>query len=245
MDASPNAEQLFREAQGLAASGRWQEALRTYQRVLAEDNSHWKARFGCALARQRIGEHGAAIADLDAVIAIYPELPDAFYCRAVSHWGLQDFDSALADCDRSLRLRADSDDAQYLRCVCLKQLGRREEAIESLNVLLARNPRYALAHYCRATLVYMRGDFSAAIADLDVYLQAEPLNYGGLLLRGLAAHYENRQNEALEFLTRAIEVNPTSGSTYCRRALVFKSLGRTKEAADDLDKGRSLLGNQS
>ena len=61
---------------------------------------------------------------------------------------LETVGAALADGDRALELRPNDTDALYLRAVSLKQLGRAEEAIDTLNVLLNRVPDFPEARYC-------------------------------------------------------------------------------------------------
>jgi tetratricopeptide (TPR) repeat protein len=236
----PDAEQHFREAQRLSAAKQWGEALLVYQQAVAADENHWKARFGCALARQRLNDHAGAIRDLDIVLAAHPKFADALYSRAVSSDSMHRHDQALLDCDAVLLLRPEDIEARYLRGLSLKNLGRSTDAIDAFNVLLNDAPEHASARYCRATLHYAAGAFPAAISDLDAYLASFPRDYGALLLRGLAAKYDHRLAEALDYLTCAIDVDPQKASTYFRRALVFEDLGRPDDAAADMATGKSL-----
>jgi tetratricopeptide (TPR) repeat protein len=79
-----DAEVAFRSGQQAASRGAWSEALAAYRRAVAADGKHWKARFGCGLARQRLADDQEAIADFDAVLSIRPELAQAWYSRAIS-----------------------------------------------------------------------------------------------------------------------------------------------------------------
>src|SRR5688572_15006649 len=111
------AEQHFREGQRCAEALQWSEALSFYERAAATDSSHWKARLGCALARQRLYDHAGAIRDLDAVLAVYPELTFALYARAVSESETGDHAAALADSDRVLSQCPNDVDALYVRAL--------------------------------------------------------------------------------------------------------------------------------
>lgn len=239
------AEETYRLGQEAASHGDWSQALTCYQHAIALDGQHWKARFGCGLARQRLGENQAALADFAAVLEVRADLPEPWYSRGVSRKALNDFAGSLSDCDTALALRAEYADAQYLRCVCLKDLGRAEVALRALDALLSGHPAYIEARYVRATLTYQQQHFDAAKADLDAYLTGRPTDYSALLLRGLAAYYMKQHTDAVHFLTRAIEVEPDNGSTYGRRAVALEALGRDQEAATDFARCKSLLNPSS
>ena len=234
-------EELFQEGRQAARRHAWPEALSAYERALAADPSHWKARFGCGLARQTLGDQPGAIADFNKVLAVHGELPEAWYCRAVSEHLLNDFHAALQDCEAALARRPDYTDALYLRAVCLRKLGRPDDAIRDLERLLVLDRTYSEGHRVRASIALERGDVWLAKSHFDAYLAANPTDHDALFLRGVAAIHAEDYSDAVEFLSRAITLAPNLAHAYARRSQALDALGRKAEAAEDIARCKSLL----
>src|SRR5262245_55936484 len=124
--SSDIAEEQYRKAQDLAASGQYLAAIETYSLTINGDPSNVKAICGRGLAFQRIGNHQNAIADFSRSITSDPMWSGAFiayYSRAVSRSALGEFVGVVDDCSAAINLNERFTDALYLRGTSRKTLG--------------------------------------------------------------------------------------------------------------------------
>lgn len=83
-----------------------------------------------------------------------------------------------------------------------------EEAIVAFDALIDYCPSYAEGYNQRAFVLFIRQDFTAAIADLDVALARSPEHLGALTGRAMALMALGRDAEALRDLRAALALNP-------------------------------------
>jgi tetratricopeptide (TPR) repeat protein len=63
----------------------------------------------------------------------------------------------------------------------------------------------------RATVLYLRGDYDAALKDLDKTLELEPRHFGAMAGRGLIYQAQEKWGEALSAYRAALSINPAMG----------------------------------
>jgi len=74
--------------------------------------------------------------------------------------------------------------------------------------VIARAPDYAEGWNKRATVRYLRGDYSGSAADIRRALTLEPRHFGALSGLGLVYMEIGRQAAALDAFRSALEINP-------------------------------------
>jgi tetratricopeptide (TPR) repeat protein len=81
-------------------------------------------------------------------------------------------------------------------------------AVKLLDSIVVLRPDYVEAWNRRATLHYMRKDFTRSIEDIRQTLAREPRHFGALAGLGMIMQELGEEKRALEVYRRAIEVNP-------------------------------------
>ncbi|MFN3348823.1 tetratricopeptide repeat protein [Pseudorhodoplanes sp.] len=81
-------------------------------------------------------------------------------------------------------------------------------AVKLLDSIVTLRPDYVEAWNRRATIHYMRKDFTRSIEDIRQTLAREPRHFGALAGLGLILQELGEDKRALEIYRRAIEVNP-------------------------------------
>lgn len=81
-------------------------------------------------------------------------------------------------------------------------------AIKLLDSIIVLRPDYIEAWNRRATLHYMRKDFTASIDDIRQTLAREPRHFGALAGLGLIMQELGEDKRALDVYRKAVEVNP-------------------------------------
>jgi tetratricopeptide (TPR) repeat protein len=81
-------------------------------------------------------------------------------------------------------------------------------AIKLLNAIVDIRPNYVEAWNRRATVYYMKKDFSHALEDLHEVLKLEPRHFGALSGLGMIFEEIGDDKQALEAFRRALAINP-------------------------------------
>ncbi len=167
-----------------------------------------------------------AIAADAASETVWLEKGVALY-RLKRHVGAYEcFEAAVARAPKSVT-------ALVNRAKTLLLLGRREAALEGFEAVLALVPDHQSALLARGELLEMAGDVAGAFALYERAIAARPKEAEPWLRKGVAILRhggEARREEALETITRAVELRPRYVDALHHRGLVLRALGRPKDA---------------
>jgi len=81
-------------------------------------------------------------------------------------------------------------------------------ALELLDALVKLKPDYIEGWNRRATLHYLRKEYSASMADIQQVLIREPRHFGAMSGLGMILNEFGDEKHALEAFRRAVEINP-------------------------------------
>ncbi|PVA09328.1 hypothetical protein DC366_14480 [Pelagivirga sediminicola] len=120
--------------------------------------------------------------------------------------------AGMAASDKMWALWADAPDAQAQELLD-RGMARREAhdldgAMTAFQALVAYCPDYAEGYNQRAFVSFLRGDFAAALPDLDAALARQPRHVAAQAGKALTLHALNRQGEAALALRAALTMNP-------------------------------------
>ena len=101
-----------------------------------------------------------ALESFDRVIAIKPDFAAAYGNRGATLKRLGRFDEALVSFDRSVEITPDAAVLQYHRARMYGDLKRFDEAAAGYDAAIAAKPDYAQAHWSKAELLLLRGDYA-------------------------------------------------------------------------------------
>lgn len=83
------------------------------------------------------------------------------------------------------------------------------KALDFLDNVVRLKPDYAEGWNKRATVHFLNKDYGPSIADVERTLELEPRHFGALSGLGIMLLDYNEDARALEFMQRALEVNPS------------------------------------
>lgn len=102
---------------------------------------------------------------------------------------------------------AEADGLMLLGAVAM-EAGDAKTALAVFDKLVARRPDFAEAWNKRATVHYLRGDFPAAVADIQRTLALEPRHFGALSGLGLIYDALGKERSALRAFEAALRIHP-------------------------------------
>ena len=116
----------------------------------------------------------------------------------------------LAGAIQTLWLRSGSPTADLLMKQAADAMGKQQygAALVILDTVVELNPDFAEGWNRRATLQFMRGDYTSSLRDIDQVLALEPRHYGALSGQGAILKQRGDGRKALRALRRARQVNP-------------------------------------
>ena len=92
--------------------------------------------------------------------------------------------------------------------VIAMQRGALDRALDRFDAIIRRAPDFAEGWNKRATVLYLMGRHRESAADVQHVLNLEPRHYGALSGLGMILAALGREADALEWLGRALELNP-------------------------------------
>ncbi len=128
-----------------------------------------------AVEAMQSGDDAAALAELERLIAAYPELPGPRVNAAILHRRAGRIDAARESLERALAIDPDHPEANNELGILLREIGEFDAAEAAYRRALARRPDYALALYNLGVLldVYLRRP-TDALECYEAYQAALP-----------------------------------------------------------------------
>lgn len=236
------AEDHMEAARAFAEEGRYDSALRRYTLALDGGADPAEALEGRGVVRSARGEHEAAAADFDSVLALRPGRASALANLAVAQMELSRWDTALAVLDSLARMRPGDAKVFYDRAHAWRGKGRTARALEDLDRALELDPEMAPAYLSRGSLYARRDDLDLAVADFE---RAVDLSGGEAARRnlGVARLASGDHREAARIFGELLARAPVNPRYHLYRGRALRGLGREGEAAADFRRVLELTGN--
>ncbi|MCC6741868.1 MAG: tetratricopeptide repeat protein [Planctomycetia bacterium] len=198
------------------------------------------ARLLAGFALADAGDHRAALAEFDAVLAADPGNARALAQRGSARVRLGDYAAAVGDLDRALELYPANFMCWYNRGSAKRLLGRPREAVEDFNRALELVPNWDVAlnnrGLCRAEL----GEGAAAVADYTAAIEAGPERAMPLTNRAMQRIKDGRLPEARTDLDEAIRLRPGYFNAWWGRGELRWRMQDVAGAEADLTKALEL-----
>ena len=159
-----------------------------------------------------------------------------YHNRAVYYGNeLHDHETALKDFDKAIEINPTYMMAIVNRGATYESLGRKEEAIASLEKALAVNPDSPNPEviFRIANLRYLLNDFTGSIADYNRLLAMDKLYPRIYSHRAGSKAMMGQAEDALQDADKALSVDPKDEEAYNSRGLANRVLGKLDQAAND------------
>ena len=153
----------------------------------------------------------------------------------------EDYDTVRSICERSAMEQSDNPLPSMMAAKAERGAGNIALAIEKLDKALTLDETFGDARLLRAQYLIDSGRREEAYADADLLLQAAPENEDVLLLCARLRAADGKNDEALYYYNKVIDVDPFNTVCLQERAALRKLLGDEAGANDDLQTLAELM----
>jgi protein O-mannosyl-transferase len=221
----------------LASKGRWDEAIKHYEKGLAMDPeleivpNHAETCNNLGLALIQKGQVEEAITYFQKAMEEKPEYAEAHYNIGIALLQRGQPQPAIAHFRRALEIRPSYAEAHNNLGSVLAQMGETEEAIAQFRRTLELKPGFAEAHNNLGWVLFQQGHVAEAITHLQKALECRPDYAEAHNSLGLALLREGRADEAGDHFQKAVEIDPSYlearhnlGAVLLRQGLVDQAI---------------------
>ena len=228
--------------QGVAfmQQGRLQEALASFDRLLAIRPDQVDALINRGICLAGLGRRAEALASFDSALAVEPGNAGVLLNRGVVLAELNRPQDALASYAKALAIQPANPLAHFNRGVALNALARLDEALACFDRALAIEPRYVQAHINRGATLKLLDRPAEALASYDKALALQPDNVDALVNRGDVLGDLNRCEAATASYDHAIALRPDHAEAQSNRGRALQRLGRLDEAVAGYERAIAL-----
>ncbi|MGH9458742.1 MAG: tetratricopeptide repeat protein [Thermoanaerobaculia bacterium] len=146
----------------------------------------------------------------------------------------QKWAEAAAEFEKALALLPDNVQIRQVLAQAYYQAGRKDEALEMLRGILEEEPDNLPVTLLLSTLLLEAGELEEGRALLD-RVPAEALDPRALVNVAILFLNRGEQDQALEYLDRAVALAPESGVPYYYQGLIYVQMGNVEVGAKKLE----------
>lgn len=148
---------------------------------------------------------------------------------------LGDYNSALTFVDKGLSMAVDDDDLIMSKGDILNEMGRRDEAIQMLDIFIDKNPEFGYGYYRRGWYKDEKGDREGAIDDYTMAITLMPSYAYSYIGRGRDYEMVGQKDLAVADYRKVIELDTVPNDNSCAQ-YAFLFLGERQKAIDFMNR---------
>lgn len=177
-----------------------------------------------------------AASDFSAVIALLPNMANAYNYRGVVWGQLREYDLAIADFEQAARLKP-GDPLLYNNLGnCYAEKRDFARAIINYNRAIEIRRDYAEAYYNRANTFLAVHDGGRALADYDEAIRLKATYDSAFVARGAVKLTSGQTEAAIGDFDEAVRLNPRNQAAWMNRATVHLVVDRPNDAFNDFSR---------
>ena len=224
----------------LANLGRYEEAVRCFDRALCLSPSSVMALDNKGTGLEMLGRHEEAIACFDEALRLDPCNPSAWSHKGATLDSLGRYEQALQSQNRALELNPHETQAWVNKAVTLENLGRKDEAIACCDKVLELDPRDTTALTNKANTLLDLGQPEEAAKCYDEALRVDPVAAEAWTGKGTALGRLGRHEEAILCHDKALQLDPRSVASWNGKGESLRRLGRYDESLASIERALEL-----
>ncbi|HEX7899982.1 MAG TPA: tetratricopeptide repeat protein [Planctomycetota bacterium] len=192
-------------------------------------------------AKRDNGEHATALLWFARALEVDANAVDALHGRALTSILMGRHEDAIRDCGRAIEIKPGGVDYWHDRARSRRMSGDAKGALADFNRALEINPDYLYSLAGRAFTFTQLEDFASAVKDYERYVRLEPKAVSDIWYNlGWTRRKIGQHAEAVDALSKAIELNPADADGWSQRGYARRDAGDKDGARSDLRKAIAL-----
>src|SRR5271154_1275073 len=200
------AETYREQANTLARSKSWEEAVAAYRKVLELDPNDALTHYDLALALKYKGDTKQAVEEFEAAIRLKPGWGEAHFGLGAALYELHDQAGALKELRKAVEYGPSNAPAHLFLAHVYSELNDFPGAERELNRAVALKPT-AEMHFELGQVEGQLGKLDAAAAQFRVALGLDPKMARAHVLLGITLRRQGNHNDALANFRKAVELD--------------------------------------
>ncbi|MDP2937289.1 MAG: serine/threonine-protein kinase [Dehalococcoidia bacterium] len=234
------APQWSNKGVSLHSLGRYDEAIRCYDRALELDPQYAAAWINKGNSLHSLGRYDEAIRCYDRALELDPQYAAASNNKGNSLHSLGRYDEAICCCDRALELDPQDAATWSSKGNSRHRLARYDEAIRCYDRALELDPQDAAAWNNKGLSLHSLGRHEEAIRCCDRALEINPQYAAAWHNRGNSLNSLGWHDEAIRCCDRALELDPQYAAAWYNKGIGLNRLSRYDEAICCYDRALGL-----
>lgn len=243
MEVYPQVNTLLQTAYEKFDKRNFEGALQDFNQVLLIAPNNTEALCGRADTKINLNDLPGALKDIDQVITLDQNNAKAYVLKGEVYFNQKDYNNALKMFSQAMQSAKEPPALAIIgKAKSMNQLGYTKEAYKILEDAIADQPNNPEYYYARGILNNTKEKYSKALPDFE---KAAKLNrhfnpFGIALNTGIAYLNLEEFDSAIDYLTKAVDLDPTNATAYHSRGLANYSQDYFKEAVEDFLKSYEL-----
>lgn len=223
-------------ANGEMAKGNHRKALDMALKALKKYPQHANLHCVAAAAYSGLGQMDKCLSHCNEALKIAPDNAFAYGNRSLAFREMCEFENALADSQKALELEPNLAPVIVFRAACQLDLARYEEGLKSCDEALGIEGKSVGAHMMRANLYLRMNRHDQSVSNAEQALEyslkgTNKYHHSGCYVLLANIHAESLDvTQAVEYLNKALAIDPKDAVTCSTAAHVYCVEGRLEDA---------------
>lgn len=220
----------FEQAQLYQELGDSENALRSYQDVLDENENHQGALLGKAQVLQQLERYDEALATYDTLLQLNPNVGEAWWGRGQIFRDRQDYGQAIAALDKAIAI--DPNNVEVWEAKAKIHLAQKDtaNALYSLESLLKLDSRQAWAWYEKGWIHHGKEQYNEAIAAYDRAIKINSNDPNVWYQRGNSFFKLGNSREAKNSYGQTVRLKPNHAAAWYSFGISLENLKEHRDA---------------
>ena len=149
-------------------------------------------------------------------------------------------DEALKDCTRAIELDPQLVGAYFRRGLIYGERGDIDLALQDYGITIGINPQHIDAYIQRSWIYFRQNNYNLAKLDCQVIKSLDSACFWSNYIIGVIESISGLKREAIDSLTKAIEISANYVSARYHRGIVYHQLGDVANAMADFEQARTM-----
>ena len=218
---------------GLSYSGLndLEHSIQDYDQALQINPQYADAYFYRGIDYHNSGDLQKAIENYNSAIQINPQYKEAYADLGLAYFALNDYQSAIQYYNQALQIDSQYKEGYLYRALAYASLKDYKQAIKDYDQAIQVDPKYVDAYFNRGNAYNELGEYDYAIKDFEITISFTPddsnlLNNTAYLM----ALHDSDLQKALEYVNKAIELQPDNSNFLDTQGIVYYKTGEYEKA---------------